>query len=122
MNKKIVKIGLILILAVMVFLFISNNLYVNAAKIGGVDVSASTSDANGKIRSVGKNILGIIRVIGTLIAVGALMILGIKYMLGSAEEKAEYKKTMIPYVIGAVLLFAAVNLAGWIAGFAETIK
>ena len=49
------------------------------------------------------------------------MVLGVRYMMGSAEEKAEYKKVMIPYLIGAVLLFAAVNLAGWIAGFAGTI-
>ena len=32
--------------------------------------------------------------------------MGIKYMLGSVEEKADYKKDMIPYLIGAVLLFA----------------
>jgi len=25
-------------------------------------------------------------------------------MMGSASEKAEYKKTMIPYVVGAVLI------------------
>ena len=47
------------------------------------------------------------------------MVIGIKYMMGSAEEKAEYKKTMIPYLIGAVLLFAAVNLATYIYGIAE---
>ena len=26
-------------------------------------------------------------------------------MLGSVEEKAEYKKTLMPYIIGAFLLF-----------------
>ena len=28
-------------------------------------------------------------------------------MMGSAAEKAEYKKTMIPYLVGAVLIFGA---------------
>ena len=55
-------------------------------------------------------ILGIIQVIGTFIAVGTLMILGIKYMVGSAEERASYKKSMLPYVIGSVLIFSAVNI------------
>ena len=32
---------------------------------------------------------------------------GIKYMMGSASEKAEYKKTMIPYLVGAILIFGA---------------
>ncbi len=40
-----------------------------------------------------------IKVIGTFLAVGILMIIGIKYVTGSVEEKANYKKTMIPYVI-----------------------
>jgi len=38
------------------------------------------------------------------------MVIGIKYMMGSAEEKAEYKKVMVPYIIGAVLLFAAPHI------------
>ena len=32
-------------------------------------------------------------------------------MMGSAEEKAEYKKTMMPYIVGAALIFAASALA-----------
>ena len=28
-------------------------------------------------------------------------------MMGSAEEKAEYKKVLIPYLLGAVLVFGA---------------
>ena len=32
-------------------------------------------------------------------------------MMGSAEEKAEYKKTMIPYLVGAVLIFLAPTIA-----------
>jgi len=47
------------------------------------------------------------------------MVLGIKYMMGSAEEKAEYKKTMIPYIIGAILLFAATTIANAIYTFAN---
>lgn len=42
-------------------------------------------------------------------------------MIGSAEEKAEYKKTMIPYLVGAVILFAAVNIAGAVVGMANSI-
>ncbi len=34
-----------------------------------------------------------------------LIAIGIKYMLGSVEEKVEYKKHMMPYVLGAFVLF-----------------
>jgi len=41
--------------------------------------------------------------------------------MGSAEEKAEYKKTMIPYLIGALILFAAVQIAGAVVGIANSV-
>lgn len=44
--------------------------------------------------------------VGTVIAVVGIVIIGIKYMMGSVEQKAEYKKTMIPYLVGCVFLFA----------------
>ena len=30
--------------------------------------------------------------------------------MGSAEERADYKKTMIPYIIGAILVFSMTTL------------
>ena len=63
------------------------------------------SSLSTKINNKAEVIIGNIRAIGTLVSVGALIVIGIKYMLGSVEEKAEYKKTMIPYLIGAFLVF-----------------
>lgn len=51
-------------------------------------------------------ILGYIRNIGIVVSVIALMIIGVKFMLGSAEEKANYKETLIPYLIGIIILLA----------------
>lgn len=61
--------------------------------------------------SIGNQVLGIIRAVGSMFAIGVLMVLGIKYMLGSVEERASYKKSMLPYVAGMILLFASVNIA-----------
>ena len=33
-----------------------------------------------------------------------MAIIGLKFMFGSIEEKAEYKKSLFPYVVGCVLL------------------
>lgn len=54
--------------------------------------------------------IGIIQKIGSIVSVIVLIALGIKYMVGSIEERAQYKETMIPYVIGAVLVFATTNV------------
>lgn len=57
-------------------------------------------------------VLGIIRVAGSFLAVIILMTLGIKYMLGTAAEKADYKNSMIPYLVGAIMVFTIPNVIG----------
>ena len=64
-----------------------------------------------QIENVGSSVVGILQTVGIVLSVVILIVLGIKYMMGSAEEKAEYKKTMMPYIIGAALIFAASALA-----------
>ena len=51
------------------------------------------------------NIYNILLTLGIAVAVISGIIIGIKYMLGSVEERADYKKTMIPYLIGAFMVF-----------------
>lgn len=81
--------------------------------LGSTIISSLSGDQTAKftssseITNLGQKIIGAIQVIGIVIAVVVLLVLGIKYMVGSAEEKAEYKKTMMPYVVGALLIFAA---------------
>lgn len=58
----------------------------------------------------GGSIAGIIQIVGTIVSAGAMIIMGIKYVMASADEKAEYRERMIPYFIGAVLLFGASNI------------
>lgn len=66
---------------------------------------------------MGGTIVNVLSTVGTVIAVAGIMILGIKYMMGSIEEKAEYKKTMIPYLVGIVLLLGASGIVKAIASF-----
>ena len=71
------------------------------------------------ISNMGQNIIFLIRMVGSIVAVAVLVVIGIKYMIGSAEEKAKYKEVMIPYIIGAVLIFAATWIASAIYQFAQ---
>lgn len=64
-----------------------------------------------ELSKVGNNVVRVITTIGVVVSVIALIILGIKYMMGSVEEKAEYKKSLMPYIIGASLVFAASTIA-----------
>lgn len=62
------------------------------------------------ITDIGNKILGVVQAVGIVASVAILMALGIKYMVGSVEEKASYKKSMMPYLIGAIMIFASATL------------
>ena len=61
---------------------------------------------NATLVKLGGIITGGLKIVGIIASVLILVILGIKYMTGTIQEKAEYKKTMIPYIVGAVFLGA----------------
>ena len=72
-----------------------------------------------ELTSRASEILGLIQNVGAVISVVMLMIIGIKYMLGSIEEKAEYKETLKPYLIGALLLFSGTTIPQIIYRFVQ---
>lgn len=74
------------------------------------------------ITNIGQNVLTLINAVAIVIAVVILVVLGIKYMMGSAEEKAEYKKTMMPYIIGAIFIFAAPTIVNIIYNVSKGIN
>lgn len=57
-----------------------------------------------KLYNIGKTILAVINIIGVVVSVVALGIIGLRYMFGSIEERAQYKETMWPYILGLVML------------------
>ena len=116
--KKLVKIVSILMIALMV-VTISTSVFAT----GGYTPGQVNPDHQGtdNIQTFGNRLVGILQVIGIIASVAILIVLGIKYMMGSAEEKAEYKKTMIPYIIGAGLVFAASTIATVVYNFMQNL-
>ena len=85
------------------------------------DIDAKTgTNATNAVSAVGANILGMVSTAASVLSVIVLIILGIKYMMGSTEEKAEYKKTLLPYFIGAFFVFGAGLIASVIFNMAQT--
>lgn len=111
-SKKILKITAMVLLMLMVSL-----IAVNSFALTPSDVTADTTVGTDGISNIGKKLVGVLQAVGIVLSVVVLIVLGIKYMLGSAEEKAEYKKTMMPYLIGALLIFAASSLANVVYNF-----
>ena len=89
---------------------------------GGDLASINEGDSTDtKITGAIDSIIGLVQVAGTGIALIAVSLLGIKYMLASVEEKAEIKKYIVGIVIGAVLVFGGIEIAQLLADFSTEI-
>ena len=122
-TKTIAKIASIVLMVSMLLMAISPLVFAEVE--GGLqpgEVKGSAQAQTQGIQNIGNQIVTIVSVIGSLASVIVLIVLGIKYMMGSAEEKAEYKKTLMPYVIGAALVFAASTIAGMVYNFANSLN
>lgn len=62
------------------------------------------------LKNMSDTLYNILLVVGIIAAIIVGLILGIKFILGSIEEKAEIKAMLIPYIIGCVVVFGAFTI------------
>ena len=111
---------IIVILIVFINILFSNINVVHADGISDVITGGDSFIQAGKDEDVGidydrledtsDTIYNILLIIGMCIAVIVSGILGIQFMMGSAEEKAKVKDALIPFVIGCVVVFGAFGI------------
>ena len=116
MNRKIEKVISICLIVMAIISIASTTVFaLSPSEIKPSNVETSS------ITKVGSSVIGILQTVGIVLYVIVLIVIGLKYMMGSAEEKAEYKKTLLPYIIGAALVFAASTIASVVFNFASSI-
>ena len=109
--KKSIKMISILMIALMMIMVATPVFAVDTiGAIGEVDQEIFYGGNTDFTARAGR-IIGFLQWAGAIAGVIIIAIFGIKYMMGSLEEKAEYKKTMIPFIVGAVVLIAAPQIA-----------
>ncbi len=113
--KKSIKIVATLLLAIMLISTVSTVCL--ADKVGDVDIPTGSDKLSQDMKTKIGNVITTLRNLSLIIAVVVLVILGIKYMMGSVEEKSEYKKSFVPLVVGIVVVVAAVQIADFIYNF-----
>lgn len=125
MRRKSIKILLVLFLILLisvmtieVFATTSESAIDAMKNMEGSDLE--TSGGNEKVSKILNAILGLVQVAGTGISMIMVAVLGIKYMMAAPSDKADVKKQIAPLVIGAIILFASVNLVNIIANMADT--
>lgn len=118
---KIKKIAIIILILIVTLLGFVNNVNATINPNDFRPHNMITTDYY-KAAQKGAIILNAIVTVGVVISVVMFMILGIKYMIGSVEERAEYKKTMIPMIIGTGLLFTVTTIVGIIGNIVAKLE
>lgn len=109
LNKTLISVVIIVIL-----LFIFNTSIFAIEDYSSYDPTSSSITGTSTVTSMLNPIIGMIKTVGIILAVIALILIGFQYMTGSLAERAEYKKKLLPYFIGIVLLVSITQIIGLI--------
>ena len=89
--------------------------------ITNVDKLSGDTDLNKSANTIIGAILNVMRIVGTGIAFIMIIIVAIKYMSAAPGDRADIKKHAVPFVVGAIVLFASTGILTIIQKFATNI-
>ena len=95
-------------------MLLANTVY--AYKPSTDDVTVSDPDVPQTLKNAIGKILGAVQFIGLIVGIAMIIYIGIKYLTAGAGQKAEVKSTMVPLLIGAILVMMGPTIANWIFG------
>ena len=78
--------------------------FIQAGKDGSAKID------KGSLQNASSSIYNILLICGMIVAVLIGSIMGIKFMIGSVEEKAEIKAALVPFAIGCIVVFGAFGI------------
>ncbi len=127
MKNNVIRLITIIMLAVMIMSAFSGLLLASEEEVAFNQVSPQKTaenavDKTGTAKTaleIIQAILTVAQVIGVGTAVIMLIVLAIKYISAAPNDKAEIKKHMVVYVVGAVVLFGASGILEVIKKFAQ---
>lgn len=88
--------------------FMSIILIISIVLMTSFSFASAAEDIQGK----GVTIINAILWIGYAIAIGMVIYIGIKYVLGAADAKANMKNAIVGWLIGAFIVFMATTIVG----------
>lgn len=114
MKKRIISLLLAMVMCVMpVCVFAVEG---NTVVLPSVKPEMPSSEQTTTLITKVNGVLGILQVIGFVVAIVMVMYVGIKYLTAGAGTKADVKTNLVPMLIGAALIGLAPTLVNWIWG------
>lgn len=114
MQSKLLKITSIICIFFVILSVFPNEIFAdswvssaeNFLKAGQEDIGID----NGQLIGASNDIYNTLTSVGMIISVIVGVILGIQFMMASAEDKAKVKEALIPYLVGCVVIFGAFGI------------
>lgn len=103
---KFSKLLITILLVIAFIMFLTNSIY--ATDMNEIYNNRSNDE---KFSNLASDVLGVVQVVGYSAAVIMLTYIGIRYILATPDGKADMKKQLIMYVIGAIILFGGATIA-----------
>lgn len=121
MNKTMKILTVMLLAITLVMFFSSNVLAASTSKASGLisniekatNAAESTVDTSKFVSTAGK-IIVLLRNFSIIAGVILIIVLGVKYMMGSVEQKSDYQKSFVPLIIGIILVIGATSIASFL--------
>lgn len=114
MKTKTLKIIATILMALMVVCSVSQVALADTTTGSSIvdNITPNTSNVDSsKLTEMAGKILGLIQIASAVAAVILIAVFGFKFIMGSANEKADYQKSFIPLIVGVVVVFAATSIA-----------
>lgn len=64
----------------------------------------------GALKNTSGEIYNLLFTIAVVLAFGVGLVIGIQFITGSVDEKAKIKETLVPYVVGCIVIFSAFTI------------
>ena len=106
MKKRVRIFSIIMLIIITLSSFMATISYADLINPNDYNPNTSNDEVPEKFTNMVGIIATTIQTIGVILSVIVIGLLGIKYMTGSVEERADYKKSMIPFLVGTVLIVA----------------
>lgn len=109
--KKTLKVLSIILISISLFMVFGQP--VSFAKKDVNTIISQTNNGNemdNGLSTVAGTVINWLWGISIIVAIVVVMVIGLKFIIGSTQEKAEYKKSLIPLVVGVVLVVFATTL------------
>lgn len=114
------KRSIIIICVLAIFILVATNIFASGVFSSG-DIQDALNENSGSptLNAATRGAWSLIKNILQVTSIGVVIFCGVRYMMSSAEQKADIKKSMVPLVIGATIVFASTTVIEFIVKVAD---